>query len=65
MDYLTFIEKYSEEHSRCPKCHSENLIKNLFGVFYDEAHPEEYKNRNAVRCCDCGWRGIIHDCVKE
>lgn len=65
MDYLTFIKKYNAEHSHCPKCHSENLMKNLLGFIYNEDNPEEYKNKNAVRCQDCGWRGIVHDCVKE
>lgn len=63
MDYLTFIKKYNEEHSRCPMCHSKNLMQTLLGFIYDEDRPEEYKDENAVRCCDCGWKGIVHDCV--
>lgn len=65
MDYSTFIRKYDNEHSHCPKCHSENLIMTMVGYIYDEDHPEKYKDENSARCGDCGWRGIVHDCVSE
>lgn len=65
MDYEKFMAIYKKEHSRCPKCHSKNLTMTIVGFFYDENHPEEYKDKNAVRCDNCGWRGVRHNCVPE
>lgn len=63
MEYLEFIKKYNKEHACCPKCHGRNISSTLVGYRYDENHPEEYKNKNSVKCHDCGWKGIFHDLV--
>ena len=28
-------------------------------------HPENYKDGNSCRCCNCGWKGIRHDLVPD
>lgn len=63
MSYEEFMNKYDKEHSCCPKCGSKNFSSTLVGYIYNPEKPEEYKDRNSVKCFDCGWRGIRHDMV--
>lgn len=65
MEYSEFYEKYAKEHACCPRCHSIDYNITLVGYIYDPEHPENYKDRNSVRCHTCGWRGIKHDMVPE
>lgn len=64
-EYNDFMFKYRTQHCCCPKCGSKNYSTTLAGYIFNSEHPEEYKNKNAVNCLDCGWRGIIHDLVPE
>ena len=63
MDYLEFMKIYDQEHACCPVCDSNNFSSTMLGFFYDENHPEEYKDSNSVHCYTCGWHGIYHDLV--
>lgn len=64
-EYNEFMSKYRAQHCCCPKCGSKNYSTTLAGYIFNSEHPEEYKNKNAVNCLDCGWRGIIYDLVPE
>jgi hypothetical protein len=63
--YNQFMTEYRKQHRVCPKCGSRDYNMTLVGYIFDERHPEEYKDRNACRCNNCGWGGIVHDLVPE
>lgn len=63
--YHEIMDRYRAQHCCCPKCGSRNYSMTLAGYILDSNHPEEYKDRNDVRCYDCGWRGIVHNLVPE
>ena len=63
--YNQFMAEYRKQHRVCPKCGSRNYTMTLVGCRFDERHPEDYKDRNACRCNNCGWGGIAHDLVPE
>ena len=63
--YKQFMAEYRNQHRVCPKCGSKNYTMTLVGCPFDERHPEDYKDRNACRCNNCGWGGIVHDLVPE
>ena len=63
MGYENFINEYNKQHSCCPICHSENFSSTMAAYPYYEEHPENYKDRNRVRCRDCGWVGIRHELI--
>ena len=65
INYDTFIKKYREQHCCCPKCFGRTYSSTLSGYVYDPEHPENYKDGNSCRCCNCGWKGIRHDLVPD
>ncbi len=64
-EYNEFMDKYHAQHCCCPKCGSKNYTMTLAGYPLNHDHPEEYKDRNACHCQDCGWKGIAHELVTE
>ena len=58
--------QYDEvDHVACPKCGSLKYSSTYVGYIMNYEHPENYKDENAVKCSDCGWKGITHDLVKK
>ena len=64
-EYNDFMSQYRSQHCCCPNCGSKNYITTLVGFILDMSKPEEYKDRNACHCQDCGWKGIAHELVPE
>ena len=64
-EYNEFMRRYRELHCCCPVCGSKNYTMTLVGFPLDSSKPEEYKNKNACVCQDCGWKGIAHELVPE
>lgn len=62
---LEILSEYKKQHRVCPKCKSTHYWQTLSKWVCDLKHPENYKDRNRVRCCSCGWKGIIHDLIPE
>jgi DNA repair exonuclease SbcCD ATPase subunit len=59
------IQKHLVEGEACPVCGSKNYTMTLVGFPLDSSKPEEYKDRNACVCQDCGWKGIAHELVPD
>ena len=63
--YYDFMKEYHIQHAVCPNCGSKHYSQTLVGYLFDSNHPERYADKNAVNCIDCGWKGTVHDLVKE
>ena len=56
-------KKYYDEHKYCPVCGGRNFSCTLVGYVFNDAHPEDFKDCNSIHCHDCGYEGILHDCI--
>ncbi|SFH97823.1 hypothetical protein SAMN05421753_104204 [Planctomicrobium piriforme] len=52
----TQTAEYHVAHAACPQCVGTRHERTCMGCIGDE-------DRNSSKCLDCGWIGIVHDCV--
>lgn len=56
----SLVLDYYNNHVACPKCNSMNLEETTLGFLILTKNCKDYNN---VKCCVCGFIGIVHDLV--
>jgi hypothetical protein len=53
---------YYADRCSCPICGNREIVSTCVGYVFT---TNDFRDENKATCCQCGWRGVVHELQKQ